>query len=133
MILFLADLKVQWVIYSAIALLGTVFVLAFPDKQRLLSTVFILSLQVEVFVRLLYGRAQGEGLAIPMVVLTGAALFGWYAITGHLRDFTSGGSMRRPIIALMVTTILSMLDDAQSDLSASPIFYIYWSTTFFTG
>jgi len=134
MILFLADLKVQWVIYSAIALLGAVFVLAFPDKQRLLSTAFILSLQVEVFVRLLYGRAQGEGLAIPMVVLTGAALFGWYAVTGHLRDFTSGGSMRRPIIALMVTTILSMLTSSERFIGLTYFLYLleyyflYWLT-----
>ncbi|MEN8131627.1 MAG: hypothetical protein ABFS45_15830, partial [Pseudomonadota bacterium] len=90
LILFLADLKLQWVIYSAIALLGAVIILALPDKQRLLSSIFILSLQVEVYVRLLYGHAQSEGLAIPMVVLTGAVLFGWYAVTGHLRAFSSG-------------------------------------------
>lgn len=134
LILFLADLKLQWVIYSAIALLGAVIILALPDKQRLLSSIFILSLQVEVYLRLLYGHAQSEGLAIPMVVLTGAILFGWYAVTGHLRAFSSGGSMRLPIIALMVTTMFSILASSEQFIGLTFFFYLleyyflYWLT-----
>ncbi len=132
LVFLLADLKLQWLIYSAIALVGVVFVLAFPHKHRLLSVIFILSLQVEVYLRLLYGHAQGEGLAIPLVVLTAAALFGWYAVTGHLKSFTLGGSMRRPIIALVMTTMLSMLFTSEQFIGFTyfvfllEYYFLYW-------
>lgn len=133
-ILALANMELKWVIYSALALLSTVFVLAFPDKQRLLSAVFVLSLQADVYLRLLYGRAQSEGLAIPLVVLTGLALFGWYAITGHLRNFKSCGSMCTPIAALVVTTALSMLVTTERFVALTYFLYLleyyflYWLT-----
>lgn len=131
-ILLLSQEKVLWIIYILLALFGLVFVLSFPDKRRLLYTVFILSMQVEVYLRLLYGRAEGEGLAIPMVVLTGGALTAWYAGTGRLKYFRFGGTMSGPIIAMFVTTFLSILTTSERFiglaylLSLAEYYFLYW-------
>ena len=131
--LFLADREVRWTIYAVAAFLGLVFIIVVPAKQRVLTTIFILSLQVDVHLRFLYGRAgSNEGLAIPLVVICGAALLAWYANAGRLRQFRWAGSMGLPILALFATGILSLLTSSERFVGMTNLWYslqlyfLYW-------
>jgi hypothetical protein len=131
--LFLADHEVRWIIYTIAGLVSITFILAMPAKRSLLMTFFILSLQVNVTLRFLYGHAQStEGLAIPLVVITGVALLSWYAGAGHLKGFKWAGSMRVPIAALLATTLLSLAATSErfvgvtALLSSLELYFLYW-------
>jgi hypothetical protein len=133
--LFLADREVRWIIYTVAGLVSITFILAIPDKRSLLMTVFILSLQVNVHLRFLYGHAGStDGLAIPLVVVTGIALLSWYAGSGHLKEFKWAGSMRVPIAALLATTLLSLTTTSERFVGVTALWYglelyfLYWLT-----
>ena len=132
-ILFLADRDARWILLAVASLLGLVFIAVTPDKQRLLTTIFILSLQVDVYVRFLYGRAgSSEGLAIPLVVFTGAALLAWYVNAGRFRTFRWAGSMGLPIVALFVTGLLALLTSSERFVGltnlwySAELYFLYW-------
>jgi O-antigen ligase len=72
---------------------------------RLLTTVFVLCLQVDVSLRLLYGHANTAGLELSFSLLTAAALLIALAYTrGPLR---LGPCLATPIAILLVTTVLA--------------------------
>ena len=132
-ILFLGDREARWIILATASLLGLVFIAVTPDKQRLLTAIFILSLQVDVYVRFLYGRAgSNEGLAIPLVVFAGAALLAWYVNAGRFRTFRWAGTMGLPIVALFVTGLLSLLTSSERFVGLTSLWYsvelyfLYW-------
>ncbi len=132
--LFLADCEVRWTIYAVAGLAGIVFILAMPAKRSLLMMIFILSLQVDVHLRFLYGHAQSAGLAIPLVVVAGVALLIWYAGSGNLKGFKWAGSMRMPIAALFATTMLSLATTSERFVGVTALweglelYFLYWLT-----
>ena len=104
----------------ALALIAAIFITVVPAKQAVLTTVFILSFQVDIYLRFLYGRASSnEGLALPLVVVAGAILLGWYYFSGHIREFKWGGSMRRPIAALLFIMAASVAASSERFLGLS--------------
>lgn len=133
LILFLAEREARWIVIATTALFGLVFIIVVPAKQRLLTTIFILSLQTDIYLRFLYGRAgSNEGLAIPLVVFTGGGLLVWYAIAGRLRKFRWAGSMGVPILALFATGALSIVTSSErfvgltSLLYSLELYFLYW-------
>src|SRR5262245_50732602 len=64
----LAEAEARWMAYTLIALFGVLILLLTRDKDRLLSLVFVLGLQMDVYLRLSYGRAGSiEGIALAFV------------------------------------------------------------------
>jgi O-antigen ligase len=131
--LFLADREARWIIMAAAILLGFIFVAVMPWKGKLLTTLFVLSFQVDVYLRFLYGRAgSSEGIAIPLVVLAGAGLLLWYASAGRLKTFKWAGSMGVPILALFATGALSLVTSSERFVGVTSLWYsvqlyfIYW-------
>ncbi len=133
LILLLADREARWMVIAAAALFGLLFIFIMPAKQKLLTTIFILSLQVDIYLRFLYGRAgSNEGLAIPLVVFGGGGVLVWYAIAGRLRAFRWAGSMGIPILLLLATGVLSIVTSSERFVGLTSLLYnlelyfLYW-------
>jgi putative inorganic carbon (hco3(-)) transporter len=129
----LAEKELRWVLLPALALVGAIFLAVVPAKQKVLTAIFVLSFQVDIYLRFLYGRASSnEGLALPLVVVAGAMLAGWYYFSGHMRGFTWGGSMRKPIAALLIIMAISVAASSERFLGLSALLYavhyyfLYW-------
>lgn len=135
-LMFLADMETRWIVYAAAAMLGFLVFLIAPNKERLLVSVFILSLQVDVYVRLMYGRAgSSEGIAIPLVFITGFALVLWITIAeGEARTLRRAGTMGLPILAVFVTTALSIVTSTERFIGVTrliflfELYFVYWLT-----
>lgn len=131
--MFLADREARWTIYAGVAILGLILIMIAPAKQRLLTAIFIMSFQVDVYLRFYFGRSMNqEGFAFPLVVIAGAALLAWYASAGRLRQFRWAGSMAMPILALFATTIVSLLTSSERFIGLSQLwsrlelYFLYW-------
>ena len=110
-VVVLADREFRWIAMPALALLGIIFIIVAPAKRTVLTTIFVLSFQIDIYLRLLYGRANSnDGIALPLVVITGIVLAGWYYFSGNMRGFTWGGSMRRPIAAFLIIIFNAAFD-----------------------
>lgn len=135
LIVLLDEREMRWKLLVAIPLLGVVLLALTAQKKRVLTTFFILSLQVDIYLRFLYGRAgSNEGIAVPLVVVAGAALLIWYVTAGRVRYFTWGGSMRLPILLLFATSLLSVATSSERFIGVTRIwhdaelYFLYWLT-----
>ena len=132
-VLFLAGKELRWLMMPALVLFAAIFIMAVPAKQKVLTTIFVLSFQIDMYLRFFYGRAgSNEGLALPLVVIAGAILAGWYYFSGNIRGFDWGGSMRRPIAALLIIMVVSIAASSEKFLGLSALVYtleyyfLYW-------
>jgi O-antigen ligase len=130
---FLANKELRWIVIPAIAIFGGIALLVVPDKKPILTTVFLLSFQVDIYLRFLYGRAgSNEGLVLPLVIATGVALAGWYLLNGQLKNFELGGSMRRPIFAFVFCVAIAGVFSKEQFVAFSTFIYVaeyyflYW-------
>ncbi len=129
---FLASAETRWVVYALGGMVGLLIILATPAKRFLLMTIFILSLQIDVHLRFLYGYSDTGGFAIPLVVVAGFVFFVWYAGAGQLSGFNWAGSMGMPIAALFITTLFSMLTTMERYVGLTELWYrleynfLYW-------
>ncbi|MFM8408822.1 MAG: O-antigen ligase family protein [Alphaproteobacteria bacterium] len=103
-------LTTRWLVYFvAAAVLGAAVVLT-TDRERFLSALFLLSLQVGAAYRIGYGKAGTDGIAIPVCFVTASLLILWWAVTGELtrkggvRWF---GSLGVPIVLMFTMSLLS--------------------------
>jgi putative inorganic carbon (hco3(-)) transporter len=132
-VFFLAGKELRWMLLPALALFAAIFFMVVPAKQRVLTTVFVLSFQVDIYLRFLYGRANStEGLALPLVVVMGLILAGWYYFSGNTQGFTWGGTMRKPIAALLIIMVASIAASSERFIGMSALLYtleyyfLYW-------
>lgn len=132
-VFFLSEKEVRWVVVSGLALVSAIFILVVPNKKTVLTTIFVLSFQVDIYLRFLYGRAgSNEGLALPLVIGTGATLAGWYYFAGQMRGFSWGGSLRRLIFALLLIILVSAAASSEQFIGLSVLIYaieyyfLYW-------
>ncbi len=104
--------ETRWIVLPTLALAGMVFVLLMPNKERFLSAGFVLSLQANLSLRLLHGRAGGDGLEFPATVLLGLGLVGlwiWRRAYGPGRVRWIWGSLFAvPIGFYLATTCASI-------------------------
>jgi O-antigen ligase len=135
LIVLLDEREMRWKLLVATPLVGVILLALTPWKQRVLTALFILSLQVDIYLRFFYGRAgSNEGIAVPLVVVAGAALLMWYLKAGRLHHFTWGGSMRLPILLLFATSLLSLTTSSERFIGATRIwhdaelYFLYWLT-----
>jgi O-antigen ligase len=132
-VFFLAEKELRWIIMPMLALGGIIFIVVVPEKKLVLTALFVLSFQVDIYVRFLHGRAgSNEGLALPLVIITGATLAGWYFISGYMKDFSWGGSLRRVIAALLIIMFISMIASSERFVGLTALifvlqyYFLYW-------
>jgi len=123
--LALGALEMRWTVFLLLAIGVAVVALMIPDKRRLLTTTFILTFQADVYLRLMHGRAGSAGLAFPLAFITGAALFTWLYATNTLPrpQLRFLGTMRKPIIALFVTSVLSLVDTQERFVGVTQVLF----------
>lgn len=121
----LGMLELRWTVFLLLAIAVAVVALAVKDKRRLLTVSFILSFQADVYFRLMHGRAGSAGLAFPLAFVTGAALFGWLYSTNSLPrpQIRLFGTMRKPMIALFVTSCLSLLGTQERFIGVTQVLF----------
>jgi len=111
-----AALDVRWVVIPLAGLFGGLFVMMLPDKERMLTAAFFLSLQANLSLRLMHGRAGSAGLAFPLTVVIGMAILGLYMLRGefkHKRTWCWGGPMIVPICLYFGTLFVSLLTTSE--------------------
>lgn len=111
-----AALDVRWVVIPLAGLFGGLFVMMLPDKERMLTAAFFLSLQGNLSLRLMHGRAGSAGLAFPLTVVIGMIILGMYLLRGEFklkRAWCWGGPMVVPICLYLGTLLLSLLTTSE--------------------
>lgn len=128
----LAQQEAKWIGLVAAVAVGMLIVAVTPDRHRLLVATFVTSLQIDVYLRFFYGRANSDGLAVPLVVVAGAAVLLWYASHGRLHEFRWGGSARIPIAAVLGTMLPASITTPEPFVSITAIwaalqlYFVYW-------
>ena len=129
----LSDMEMRWFLAPMLALAGAVFILVVPQKKKVLTAIFVLSFQVDIYVRFFYGRAgSNEGLSLSLVVAAGTVLAGWYLFWGNTRIFSWGGSLRWIIATLLSIMFVSAATSSERFAGLSTIFttlqyyFLYW-------
>jgi len=103
--------ELRWTAYSSAAVVLTLLVLVARNRERLLSSVFILSLQISATYFLFYGKGGGDGLAFPLSALAGMLLALWWVVmpeAGGRRRFVWNNGLKWPIAAVLLTTIVAL-------------------------
>ncbi len=132
-VLLLADKDLRWIVASLLALAGAVFMLVVQEKKKVLTIVFILSFQINIILRLFHGHSgSAEGIGLPLVVFTGAALASWYFFSGNAKNFSWGGSLRGPIAALIALLCISTVTSSEKFVGIGALvfaleyYFLYW-------
>jgi O-antigen ligase len=105
--------ELRWIVLPTIALTGAVGLLVLPNKERWVWGGLVLSLQTDLALRFLHGRAGSDGLAFPGTVLLGFALLGLWlgrrAFAPRRWRWSWGGVFAIPIGFYLATTCASLL------------------------
>lgn len=130
---FLSEKEIRWMMVPVLALAGGIFLLVVPEKKTVLTALFVLSFQVDIYLRFLYGRAGStEGLALPLVVIAGSLLAGWHYLFGNTRHFKWGGSVGLPILAFLTIAAISAMFSSERFVGLTTLLYLveyyflYW-------
>jgi putative inorganic carbon (HCO3(-)) transporter len=109
--LILGGYELRWIVYALGSAVFMAILAVIPKRERLLTTLFLISLQIDVYVRFLYGRAGTPGLEVPLSALMGLLFWGQLRLMtrGAAAEFNWFGVLRRPILALLATTIISLV------------------------
>jgi O-antigen ligase len=134
-LLVIAGAETRWLIYISGALLFSTCLLLVRDRQRFLWGVFVLSLQFNVSLRLLYGHAGSGGIALQAVFLAGLllAIYCLFTRNGYNDGpLIWGGPLGFPIAVLFLSYILSLSITSERFLGFSYLltqlqyYFIYW-------
>jgi O-antigen ligase len=104
--------ELRWLITIVLAIAAAVVVVVVPNRLVLLASVFVLSLQADVYLRPMYGRAGTVGLEIPLCVCTGILLYGYLRVMGT-RAVVHRGELTPWILAILGTTLVAAVFSAE--------------------
>lgn len=109
--LTLGSLELRWIVYTFAAVVVVGVMAVVRDRERLLTTVFLLSMQIDVYIRLLYGRAGTPGLEMPLSFCVGVALFAQIYWGTHAANtqWVWFGRLERPILAMLATSAVALV------------------------
>lgn len=112
LVLQVIEMEAKWFLYILLGIIFITAVLATKNRQRFFWVLFIMSLQIYVSFRLLYGHAGSGGFEFPLAFVCGVILLGYYISTGYFsgkNNFIFGGYFLTPILLLFGTTFASLL------------------------
>ena len=132
--LVLGTLEMRWTVYIMGAVLGGLVFLVVPDTQKLLMRSFVISLQADLCVRFMYGKAGSAGLALFLTSIIGVALAGHLFMTTRRSELIYAGQLKKPIAWFFITTILSLVTTNERFVGITELFFclqlylVYWVT-----
>lgn len=104
-------LTTRWMVYFvAAAVLGAATALV-TDREKFLSSLFVLSMQVAAAYRIGYGKSGTDGIAFPVCFVTGSVFAAWWVVSGRLRErgpVRWFGSLGGPIVVMFAMSFLSL-------------------------
>jgi putative inorganic carbon (hco3(-)) transporter len=104
--------EVRWVVYAIVAIGFASLAVVFPQPDQLVWSVFILSFQADVYLRLFYGRAGTRGLPIAFPVVLGCLFLVSRLVSPRRRQrhqrFIWGGRLAFPIAAFLGMSLLTL-------------------------
>ena len=107
-----SEMDLRWIVWILACLAVGATALSVRNKERMLWSVFVLSFQADMSVRFLHGQGGSGGLALSLTGLTGLALVAWHWLNPDARAarrIVFAGRLQAPIVALFVTSVLSLL------------------------
>lgn len=132
-VFLLSGKETRWFLAPLLTLAGAVFILVVPQKKKVLTAIFVLSFQVDIYIRFFYGHAgSNEGLSLSLVVAAGTVLAGWYYFSRNIRMFSWGGNLRWIIVILFSIMLVSAVTSSERFAGLSTIFttlqyyFLYW-------
>lgn len=131
-ILAVAEAETRWLFYFAAGIAFAAIFAVIPSKESFLWIVFVLSLQIDVSIRILHGHAGTPGLNFQLPFLIGLLLVAWHAVSGRLRPVRWIGPLAFPIGALFLTMLVSVLTSAEQFTGVATViiqlelYMIYW-------
>jgi len=126
--------EARWIVYAVLGAALAVTIVALPERRTFFLGAFVLSLQADVSIRFLHGHAGSHGLVFPLPFMMAVGL-----IAEELRypDFRQrarlwGGALTLPIVALLGTSVLSLLTTSEQFVGLSQftteleLVFLYW-------
>ncbi len=96
----------KWPVFGVLAMATGLVILVVPNRIVLLTSVFLLSMQADLYLRPMYGRAGTAGFEIPLCVFTGALLYGYLRLVST-RRLVYRGELSAWILAILATTFVA--------------------------
>jgi O-antigen ligase len=127
----LATLDRAWIGFIIAALAGLATWIAVVDRTRLLSAVFVLSLQAGAAYRIFYERAGSDGLAMQLSVMVGLVLVASWWSSGAL-PAVPRTRLGRVALVILACSALSLLTTSERFVGLAhflfeiQLFFIYW-------
>ncbi len=121
----LAAQETRWLVYVISATLFCLVLVMVRNRERLLWSIFILSFQFDVYLRLLFGHAGSTGLAISLTLVVASMLVVFYLVTGRMREVAPiywGERYSIPIAVLFATAMLSLVFSNEQFVGAVYLF-----------
>jgi putative inorganic carbon (hco3(-)) transporter len=125
LVLIVADMETRWIVYTASAVLMATIIIAVPNQQRFLWGLLVLSLQINVSIRFMYGYAGSTGLAAQLPFLAALTLLLYYAFSGRLLGIGRirwGGVFGAPIGVMLVVATASAAMSSNQFVGFTAIF-----------
>ena len=112
LVLGLVEIEIKWFVYILLGLVFVISVFVVKDRERFFWALFILSLQIYVSFRIMYGYAGSGGFEFPLAFIVGAMLMMYYLSAGFFSGsgiMIFGGYMATPILLVFITASVSLL------------------------
>src|SRR5262245_58314588 len=132
------DIELRWIIYFGLALTAAVVLLVARNTERLLTIIFVLSLQADVNFRLMYRHVGSDGFAFPLAVVAGIALLTYQLarrrMAASVPPFTWDGRFRWLVVFWLATSVVSVATSTERFVGLTQLFFevelvfIYWLT-----
>ena len=134
MVFALAGMELRWQVYFGAAVIFCLFILAAQNRERVLWGLMLLTLQLDVSVRLMHGHAGSAGVAFQLPVLVAVGVLLSEIMSGHLRSrqIVWGGPLGWAALGLFSTMFISSLASTENFagvcalLQHAQLFLLYW-------
>lgn len=130
----LAGMELRWQVYFGAAVIFLLLILATQNRERVLWGLMLLTLQLDVSVRLMHGHAGSAGIAFQLPVLVAVGVLLSEIMSGRLRDqqFAWGGALGWASLGLFTSMAISTLTSTENFagvcalLQHAQLFLLYW-------
>ena len=110
-VLWVIELDLKWLLSGLLGIGFVVTIMIIENRERFFWVLFIMSLQIYISLRILYGHAGSGGFEFPFAFISGLMLLGYYFLSGlfpYKKRFQFGGDLALPILLIFTTAVLSL-------------------------
>lgn len=114
--------ELRWLVSIVLAIAAAVVVVVVPNRLVFLASVFVLSVQADVYLRPMYGRAGTAGLEIPLCICTGVLLYGYMRVMST-RPVVHRGELTPWVLAILGTTLVATIFSGERFAGAARLLF----------